>query len=60
VLVLESAIGGDEYIALQLLHQHIVFQMLQAEIEEGLDVMPSESFNQSWIDGSVYDDAHAS
>jgi hypothetical protein len=60
VLVLESAISGDEYITLQLLHQHVVFQMLPAEIEKGPDVMVRERFDQPWIDGGVYNDAHSS
>ena len=60
VLVLESPIGRDEYITLQLLHQQMVFQMLPAEIEKGLHVMVRERFDQSRIDGGVYNDAHAS
>ena len=60
VLVFESPIGGDEYIALQLLYQHVVFQMLPAEIKKSLDVMVRERFDQPWIDGGVYNDAHAS
>ncbi len=59
VLVLESPIGRDQYIALQLLHQYMVFQMLPAEIEKGLHVMVRERFDQSRIDGGVYNDAHA-
>ena len=39
VLVLESPISGDQYIALQLLHQYMVFQVLPAEIEKGLDLV---------------------
>jgi hypothetical protein len=60
VLVLESAIGGDEHITLQALHEHMVFQVLPAEIEKGLDLMVRERFDQPWIDGGVYNDAHAS
>jgi len=60
VLVLEAAVSGDEYITLQLLHQHVVFQILPAEIEKGLDVMVRECFDQPGIDGGVYNDAHAS
>ena len=56
----ESVIGGDEYIPLKLLHQHMVFQMLPAEIEKGLRVMVRERFDQSRVDGGVYNDAHAS
>ena len=56
----ESVIGGDEYIALQLLYQHVVFQMLPAKIEKSQDVMIGERFDQPWIDRGVYDDAHAS
>jgi hypothetical protein len=58
VLVFELAIGGDEYITLQLLQQHIVFQMLPAKIKECSDVMSGESFYDAWVDGGVYDDAH--
>ena len=60
VLMLESAIGGDEDVTLQLLHQHMVFQVLPAEIEKGLDFMVRERFDQPRIDGGVYNDAHAS
>ena len=60
VLVLESPIGGDEYITLQALNQNMVLQMLPAEIGKGLDVMVRECSDQSRIDGSVYDDAHSS
>jgi hypothetical protein len=60
VLVLESAIGGDEYITRQLLHEHMVFQMLPAEIEKRLDAMVRECFDQPRIDGGVYNDAHSS
>ena len=60
VLVLESPISGDQYIALQLLHQYMVFQVLPAEIEKGLHVMVWERFDQPRIDGGVYNDAHAS
>jgi hypothetical protein len=60
VLMLKSAIGGDEYITLQLPDQHMVFPMLPAEIEEGLDLMIRERFDQPRIDASVYDDAHSS
>ena len=56
--MLESTISRDEHIALQLLHQRIVFQMLPAEIKESLDILSSERFDQAWIDGGVYDDAH--
>jgi len=60
VLVLESPIGGDQHVALQLFHQYMIFQVLQPEIKKGLDVMIRERFDQSWIDGGVYNDAHAS
>ena len=60
VLVFESPVGGDEYIALQLLHQYMIFQMLPAEIEERPHLMVRERFNQQRIDAGVYDDAHAS
>ena len=60
MLVLEFPVGGDEYIALQLLHQHMVFQMLPAEIKKGPDVMFRESFNQPRINAGVYNDAQAS
>jgi len=60
VMVLESPIGGDQYIALQLLHQYMVFQMLPAEIENGLDGMVRERFHQPRINGGVYNDAHSS
>jgi len=60
VLMLESPIGGDQDIALQLLHQHMVFQLLPAEIKKGLHVMVRKRFDQPWIDGGVYNDAHAS
>jgi hypothetical protein len=59
VLVLESPIDGDEYITIQLLHQHMVFQQLQAEIKKGLNVMVRECFDQPRIDAGVYNDAHA-
>ena len=59
VLVLESPIGRDEYITLQLFHQYMVFQMLPAEIEKGLRVVVRKRFDQTWIDGGVYNDAHA-
>ena len=58
--MLESAIGGDEYITLHALHEHMVFQMWPAEIEKRLDLMVRERFDQPWIDGRVYNDAHAS
>ena len=60
VLVLESPIGSDEYITCQSLHQHMVFQLLPAEIKKGLDVIVRKRFNQTWIDRGVYYDAHAS
>ena len=60
VLMLESPIGGDQYVALQLPHQYMIFQVLPPEIEQGLDVMVWERFDQPWIDGGVYNDAHAS
>jgi hypothetical protein len=52
--------GGDEYITLQLLDQHMVFQLLPAEIEKRLDMMVMERFDESRIDAGVYNDAHAS
>ena len=57
MLVLKSAIGSDEYVAIQLLHQRIVFQMLPSEIKQCSDVIVNECFDQTWIDGGVYDDA---
>jgi len=60
VLVFKSPIGGDQYIALQLLQQHVVLQMLPTEIKKCLDVMLRECFDQPRIDGGVYNDAHAS
>ncbi len=60
VFVLETAIGGDKYVTLQLLHQHVVFHMLPAEIKKCLNVMFPERFDQARIDASVYDDAHSS
>ena len=57
--MLESPIGRDEYITLELLHQQMVFQMLLAQIENGLDVMVRERFDQPRIDGGVYNNAHA-
>lgn len=59
VLVLESAVRREENIAVQLLHQHMIFQILPAEIKERMDVMANERFYEAWIDGGVYDDAHA-
>ncbi len=50
VLVLESAIGGYEYITFQLPYQHMVFQMLPAEIKKGLDLMVRKCLDQPWID----------
>ncbi len=38
----------------------MVFQVLPAEIEKGLDLMIRERFDQPRIDASVYNDAHAS
>lgn len=58
--MLESSIRRDEHIAFQLLHQHMVFQMLPAEIKERLHLLSSERLGQAWIDGGVYDDAHNS
>ncbi len=46
----ESAIGGDEYIAFQLLHRHMVFQMLPAELKKGAGAMTLERFHQSRVD----------
>ncbi len=60
VLVLESPISGDQYVALQLLHQYMVFQVLPAEIEKGPYLMVGECFDQTRIDRGVYYDAHAS
>lgn len=60
VLVLEPPISGDQHIALQLLHQYMIFQVLPPEIEKALDAMIRERFDQSWIDGGVYYNAHAS
>ena len=60
MLVLESPISGDQYVALQLPHQYMIFQVLPPEIEQGLDVMVRERFNEPWIDGGVYNDAHVS
>ena len=38
--------------------QHIVFQMLPAEIKQCSDVIVNERFDQAWIDrGVYYDDA---
>jgi hypothetical protein len=37
-----------------------IFQILPAEIKKGLDVMARERFDQAWINGGVYNDAHAS
>jgi hypothetical protein len=59
VLVLETAISCDEHFTLELFHQHMVLQVLPAEIEKGPDVVFRECFNQPRIDGGVYDDAHA-
>ena len=50
MLVLESPIGGDQYITLQLLHRDMVFQMLPAEVEKGLDVIVRERLGQPRID----------
>ena len=58
--MLESAIGGYEYVTLQLFHQHVVFKPLPAEIEKSLDIVVLERLDQPRIDGSVYDDAHSS
>ncbi len=60
MFVFESAIGGDEHVALQPLHQGVIFKVLPAEIEKGLDVMVGERLNQTWIDAGVYNDAHVS
>ncbi len=60
VLVFKTPIGSDEYITCQSLHQHMVFQLLPAEIKKRLDVMARKRFDQTWIDGGVYYDAHAS
>jgi hypothetical protein len=38
----------------------VVFQILPAEIEKGLDVMVRERFGRPRIDGGVYNDAHSS
>jgi hypothetical protein len=47
VLVLESAIGGDEYITLQLIHKHMVFQALPAEIKKGPDLISPGTLRQA-------------
>ncbi len=60
VLVFKTPIGSDEYITRQSLHQHMVFQLLPVELKQGLDVMARKRFDQTWIDGGVYYDAHAS
>ena len=60
MLMLESPISGDQYITFQLLHQHMVFQMLPAGIKKGLDVMVRERFHQPRINARVYNDAHIS
>jgi hypothetical protein len=53
-------IGGDEDITLELLDQHMVFQILPAEVEEGVDFMARERFDKPRINTRVYNDAHAS
>jgi hypothetical protein len=59
VLVFKTPIGSNEYITHQSLHEHMVFQLLPAEIKKGLGVMARKRFDQTWIDGGVYYDAHA-
>jgi hypothetical protein len=39
---------------------HMVFHILPAEVEKGLDVMVRERFDEPRIDAGVYNDAHAS
>ena len=58
--MLESAIGRNKSITVQLLYQNVVFQMLPAKVKESLDVMAGEGFDQPRIYGGVYNDAHAS
>ena len=60
VLMLETPIGGDKYIALQLLHQRMVFEVLPSGIKKSVDVVVRESFDHPRIDAGVYNDAHAS
>ena len=54
MLVLKSLIGGNEYVTIQLLHQHMVFHVLPTEIEKGPDVIVRECFDQPRINRGVY------
>jgi hypothetical protein len=53
VLVLESAVGGDEHFTRQLLYLHVVFQMLPTEIKKGSDGMFRKCFYDARIDAGV-------
>ncbi len=59
MLVLESTIGGHEYMALKTLQEHVICQVLPAEIEKSLDIMVRKSFDQTRINTRVYYDAHS-
>ena len=59
VFVLKTPISGNQYIAVQLFHQFMIFQLLPPEIEKRLDMIVRKRFYESWIDGGVYYDAHA-
>lgn len=58
MFVFKSAIGGDGHVTFQLFHQHVIFQVLPAEIKECPDIFSRERLHQARINRRVYDDAH--